>query len=231
MRLTWDSESLTVAFALDLLQTWLLRSRDYPLLISVDAEDLGDALRSGNRVESFLNVILPHASRWENVDLHMPTRPSAFSAVTSPSYVVLARSFWPADFRLPWPRFVTISAAELFPYECLGILRDAHVLVHFAVTLVQTQPGSHAPLPRIPPLSHLELIVLHHSGGRSVGQKLVLDALITHALRHLRISERMLGTTPPTLSALFTRSQKLTVDRVLKCPRLRRTLAFWDIDS
>jgi hypothetical protein len=51
------------------------------------------------------------------------------------------------------------------------------------------------------------LIVLHHSGGRSVGQKLVLDALITHALRHLRISERMLGTTPPTLSALFTRSQ------------------------
>ncbi|KAJ7236920.1 hypothetical protein C8J57DRAFT_1376025 [Mycena rebaudengoi] len=147
MRLTfWHSESLTVA--LDLLQTWLLRSRDYPLSISLDAEDLGDAREKATEWNA--NLHMPHTSlRLLSCDFPILHRlrlgishargdtSAALTKVPRLKHVVLARSFWPADFRLP----------------C------------------------------------------------SVAQKLVLDALTTPALHHLRISERMLGDDAlPTLS-------------------------------
>ncbi|KAJ7250276.1 hypothetical protein C8J57DRAFT_1355165 [Mycena rebaudengoi] len=131
MRLTfWDSESLTVA--LDLLQTWLLRSRDYPLSISLDAEDLGDAREKATEWNA--NLHMPHTSlRLLSCDFPILHRlrlgishargdtSAALTKVPRLKHVVLARSFWPADF-------------QLFPDECLGILQDAHALVHFAAT-------------------------------------------------------------------------------------------------
>ncbi|KAJ7280994.1 hypothetical protein C8J57DRAFT_1300619 [Mycena rebaudengoi] len=84
--------------ALDLLKTWLLRSKDCPLSICLEY----DPYSPNMGVIPFVEAILAHAERWEYINLEMPFNPRVLNLIASGS-----------DFPLPLLRSVTLRHCAL----------------------------------------------------------------------------------------------------------------------
>jgi hypothetical protein len=138
--------------------------------------------------------------------------------------------FDPSQVVLPWSQLTRVSA-EMTPDAAADILRQACTLAKFTCILWSNPGGNAIPVPAgvVPPLIHLESLILLHCGWEKV-QKLLLDALTAPALRHLTISEYELGDKPlSTIAAFLSRSrcslQKLHVT-VANLPRAAYCAAF-----
>jgi hypothetical protein len=134
----------------------------------------------------------------------------------------------PFQVVLPWAQLTSISAQMLEPEVAADILRDATALVEFTCTLMEDDIVPDF----VPPLVHLQSLILRDDGIDSDPQKLLLDALTAPALRHLSISERELGHEPiSTIAAFLSRSdcysslQSLHVSKA-KLPAIVYRLAF-----
>ncbi|KAJ7256953.1 hypothetical protein C8J57DRAFT_1516998 [Mycena rebaudengoi] len=91
----------------------------------------------------------------------------------------------------------------LEPEVAADILRHATALVYFTCTLLDDDIVPDI----VPPLVHLQSLILPHDGNDSGPQKLLLDALTAPALEHLTVSEHELGQEPiSTITAFLSRS-------------------------
>ncbi|KAJ7262478.1 hypothetical protein C8J57DRAFT_453984 [Mycena rebaudengoi] len=138
--------------ALDLLRTWVLRSKDCPLSI---------CLQSSTWLLNvdFIQALIPHSERWEYIDFNLPIGSlrligadfpllrsltlgpthyakeidsldaiSLFSNAPLLTQVALYNTFGPSEIQLPWSQFTSISANFLTSTECTEILQHSAAL-------------------------------------------------------------------------------------------------------
>ncbi|KAJ7279645.1 hypothetical protein C8J57DRAFT_1175486 [Mycena rebaudengoi] len=236
IKLDLDQTPSTHILQLDILSTWLVRSKNSPLSTSMKYARYAKA-----DLAPFIVEITRHAWRWEHIELLLPTddlhligtaefpllRSLTFGAgnyVHEPGLIDIESSFDNAPnltdvtlfegcspFRtaLPWSQLTRLSADLLFSSECAEILRHASALVHFSTNMCDDEDeGALSPLKPLEQLQSLRLGDLKSSPRPT--QRRILDALTTPALRHLQISEQLSavgGDTFSTIAALISRSQ------------------------
>ncbi|KAJ7280967.1 hypothetical protein C8J57DRAFT_1174528 [Mycena rebaudengoi] len=222
--------------ALDLLRAWLLRSKNCPLSISLQfTDDLPDLETD---VIPFVEAVIPHSERWEYIDFRLPIQgfrligsdfPSLHSLTLGPTdyagkidsrdsispfrnapslkHATLSDTFGPSEIQLPWAQLTTISACILYAAECAAILEHATTLVAFRCD--QVCYNTEVPLP-VGPLMCLQSLELGDNNDEGLsGQRVILDALTTPALRQLSISDSYpTESNPiPEVNALILRSR------------------------
>ncbi|KAJ7281023.1 hypothetical protein C8J57DRAFT_108085 [Mycena rebaudengoi] len=219
--------------ALDLLRTWLLRSKN--CLLSISLQFSNDLLDLETSVIPFVEAIIPHSERWEYIDFRLPIQGfrligsdfpslrsltlghagkinsrdsiSPFSNAPSLKDATLSDCFGPSEILLPWSQLTTISACFLYVTECTAILEHATTLVAFRCDQVCYDAAVTLPVGALMCLQSLELGDNDDDGFS--GQRVILDALTTPALRQLSISDRSPTKTNPIphVNALIFRSR------------------------
>ncbi|KAJ7280825.1 hypothetical protein C8J57DRAFT_1563981 [Mycena rebaudengoi] len=211
--------------ALDLLRTWVSRSKNCPLSIS---------LQSSTRLLQidFIQAIISHSERWEHIDLKLPIESlrligadfpllrsltlgpteyaeetdsrvaiSPFSNAPLLKQVVLSNDFGPFEIQLPWSQLTSISTSVQTSTECTEILQHSAALREFRCDELADYPLSSNLLP-VAPLRHLHSLKL----GGGTGHQKVLEVLTTPALQHLTIPDGQFNVIP-NISALILRSR------------------------
>ncbi|KAJ7280820.1 hypothetical protein C8J57DRAFT_1057278, partial [Mycena rebaudengoi] len=209
--------------ALKLLRTWVSRSKDCPLSISLKSSTwLLEA--------DFIEAIIPHSDCWEHIDFKLPIEslrligadfpllrsltlgPSRYARETGSldaislfsnapllKQVALSSHFSPFEIQLPWSQFTSISVYSYSPYQCTKILQHSAALQEFRCDNLQGGGGGNI-LP-VAPLRHMHS--LKFSGG--FGHQKLLEVLTTPALQHLTIPDS-LDDAIPSINALISRS-------------------------
>jgi hypothetical protein len=208
--------------ALDLLRTWLSRSKNRPLSIS---------LKSSMRLleVDFIQAIISHSERWEHIDLKLPIAslrligadfpllrsltlgPTAYAGeddsldTISPfsnapllKHVALTYTFGPAEIQLSWSQLTSISASNLSPAECAKILQHSAALQEFRCDHLENLTRDLLP---VAPLRHLRSLKL----GGGMGHQELLEVFTTPTLQHLMIPD-ILDDAVPNINALILRS-------------------------
>ncbi|KAJ7280780.1 hypothetical protein C8J57DRAFT_1057281, partial [Mycena rebaudengoi] len=209
--------------ALDLLSTWISRSKDCPLSISLQCST--DLLEV-----DFIQAIIPHSERWEYIDFKLPFESlrligadfpllcsltlgptcykraidsldaiSPFSNAPLLTQVALYRTFGPSQIQLPWSQLTSISAEFLSSAECTEILQHSAALREFRCDDLEDDASGNI-LP-VAPLRYLHSLKLRGSTSLQMLQQ----ALTTPALQHLTIPGS-LSDTIPSVTALISRS-------------------------
>ncbi|KAJ7756350.1 hypothetical protein B0H16DRAFT_1315072 [Mycena metata] len=215
---------------LEILKTWLTRSNNSPLSLSLlgacNSALLGD----------FIQAILAHRERWEHVDVVVPpmdahlmrgempllrtltfgpnlyhrgpteASSSLFDHAPLLTDVVLVRNFFADQMRLPWAQLTHLNALCLMEWEVADMLREAPRLISFEVRVAPNpsnrQEGVDVPVHRL-----LRDLILHPLQIRNPGYRQwnVLNRLILPALRRLQVSEAHIAL--GSLKAFILRSQ------------------------
>jgi hypothetical protein len=179
----------------------------------------------------FTATLLSHSLRWEHIRLVIPfhdlrwidgpfpllrdltfkasdysmtglggeTATAHFRDAHQLKSVVLGLVYNPSPLVLPWSQLTCITAEAVCLVYAADILRQATALVDLTCTLYDDDvvPGT------VPPLVHLQSLILHDDEIDPGPQQLLLDVLTTPALRHLTVSERELGDEPISTIATF----------------------------
>ncbi|KAJ7208784.1 hypothetical protein C8J57DRAFT_1257726 [Mycena rebaudengoi] len=99
--------------------------------------------------------------------------------------VVLLKHFNLSHLVLPWSQLTSIITGRITLDMVTDILREATVIRNLKCTLRSTKTA----LRSVPPLFHLQSLVLHDGPNPYYPQKRLLDVLTTPALGHLSVSE------------------------------------------
>ncbi|KAJ7257087.1 hypothetical protein C8J57DRAFT_555592 [Mycena rebaudengoi] len=210
---------------LSILETWLARSKNCPLSLSLQTRSgYCDGAPQLRRLEDTMSA---HSDRLQFLDIDgdglrgpfpllreltvgssvVHTAATVFCDAPSLTTVHFPRASTPSYFELPWSQLTTISVMECELSEVANILRLAVSLVDFRGSLWD-DPLEEIPLE--PPLimMQLESLTLGDQPSNDPGfQKLLLDMLTAPALRHLTVSERELGPDHlSTITSLLSRS-------------------------
>jgi hypothetical protein len=223
----FDEGSTALDAQLDVLTTWLSRSKDCSLSLSFEIEE--DF--TSPKLPHFKAALLSRSADWEHIRLIIPfddllwidglfpllhdltLAPNDYSVAEDATTlfqdapalksVVIGRLFNPSQVVLPWSQLTSIAAELLFTHAAADVLRQAPALVNFICAVW----GNDTPLTAVPPLIHLESLILRDKNRRPYGYTLLFDALTAPALRHLTISERPLDDNPiSTIAAFLSRS-------------------------
>ncbi|KAJ7232900.1 hypothetical protein C8J57DRAFT_1480508 [Mycena rebaudengoi] len=214
------------------LKTWLLRSKRCSLSLALE-KSYSPIFRE---LPHFTDTMRTHSARLEYIKLIVPL--DEFDCLEGPfpllrqlilvpiplaegppaqtlfddapqlRSVVLGRSFNRSHMVLPWSQLTSIAGENIPTGRATEILREATGIVNLRCSLLQEDIGVPIALPALPPLVHLESLILHNAAsGTGNTQKLLLDALTAPALRHLLVSECELGDQPiSTITSLLSRS-------------------------
>ncbi|KAJ7280878.1 hypothetical protein C8J57DRAFT_1711836 [Mycena rebaudengoi] len=194
--------------ALDLLRTWVSRSKDCPLSISLQRS-------SPQWLEvDFIQVIIPHSERWEHIDLKLPIEslrliganfpllrsltlgPSRFEREADPldaislfsnapllKQVALSDYFRSFEIQLPWSQLTSISVSRWSAAGCPEILQRSAALREFCCDYVDVIDSNLLP---VAPLRYLHSLKF----GGGYGHQQLLEAFTTPALQHITIPDR-----------------------------------------
>ncbi|KAJ7491901.1 hypothetical protein FB451DRAFT_1551383 [Mycena latifolia] len=224
---------------LDILNTWLQRSRSCPF--SIPPSTLG-------------TILAPFWSAWRRLSGHSsPIAPGGMSCIYSYTPYFFERSpgessegtfiafasapnlhavniidpFTPSLMTLPWSQLTTLTIKAFFEFEVYRVLKHAAALVYFETTLL-ADPAL-LPLARaedVPPLLYTEVLIL---GGVDLEpnseHSRILQKLTLPALRTLEISLIPARTQRRRLAA----TQEKRVDLLLlalECPASAKPLSF-----
>ncbi|KAJ7641383.1 hypothetical protein FB45DRAFT_900067 [Roridomyces roridus] len=198
--------------SLSLLECWLSRARSRPLSVAVvylnyeenpSPEALIQTLKHSSAHWNDVRLELPFKDlqRLNEIEGHVPllrklligpsdayfagmqglrmTPITAFSNAPSLREVHLVTGF-PFILELPWAQLTKLQATSLSVRECLEILEASPGLVECSLSLRQSFDTDSAA--RIPPLEHLEILVLRQSGFHAD----LLHCLTLPALRELQ---------------------------------------------
>ncbi|KAJ7280810.1 hypothetical protein C8J57DRAFT_1174431 [Mycena rebaudengoi] len=208
--------------ALAILRTWISRSKNCPLSISLQCSTrLLDV--------DFIQAIIPHSERWEHIDFKLPIEslrligadfpllrsltlgPSRYARETGSldaislfsnapllKQVALSNHFGPFEIQLPWSQLTSVSAQCLSSAECIEILQHSAALQEFRCDNLQGDASGNI-LP-VAPLRHLHSLKF---GGGSGHQRL-LEVFTTPTLQHLTILDSQFDAIPH-INALILR--------------------------
>ncbi|KAJ7258927.1 hypothetical protein C8J57DRAFT_524224 [Mycena rebaudengoi] len=213
-----------VAAQLNVLTTWLSRSTNCSLSLSFETD------YTSPKLPDFTAALISQSERWEHIRLVIPcldldglrwlNRPFPllrelnfgsnhycatentiilFHGAPQLKSVVLSVMVNGPRVVLPWSQLTSIDVVRIKPAAAADILRQATAVVKFACTLWMDTavPGA------VPPLIHLESLILRDDHCPPRTEKLLLDALTAPVLRHLTISEYELGEEPLSTIATF----------------------------
>ncbi|KAJ6562539.1 hypothetical protein B0H19DRAFT_1144905 [Mycena capillaripes] len=220
--ITKRDDSETLSRKLELLETWLKRSRNCRLSLVLKCLGYETPLPI---MTQFLQVAVVHCQRWEHVNalvafehLHViqGRMPLLRELIIGPSMfphgqpdplesIVLTRFFLKSVMTLPWSQLTHLTAHCVYEHECTAILRDATRLVVCTFDVCGSDDGIDVG-PPVP--VHANLRVLHlvvDSDDIDVQLWMVLGYLTLPALRTLQVSESCM--TSDALAAFITRSQ------------------------
>jgi hypothetical protein len=212
---------------LNVLTTWLSRSKNCPLSLSFEME----RHLVSPKLPRFMAALISQSECWEHIILTIPfndlrwlDRPfpllrdltfgptddfatedtiMVFGDAPQLRSVDLGVMFDPSRVVLPWSQLTSIAAVKIEPALVADILQQATALVKFACTLWV----DNTVLGAVPLLIHLESLILRACDWPRT-QKLLLDALTAPALRHLTVAEFELGDEPlSTITAFLSRSR------------------------
>ncbi|KAJ7042966.1 hypothetical protein C8F04DRAFT_1075526 [Mycena alexandri] len=215
---------------LEILKTWLTRSSNCPLSLSLSGASYAPLLGD------FIEAILAHRARWEHVDVLVPPKAahlmrgempllrsltfgpilhyrgptgascSLFDHAPLLTDVVLGGNFFTNQMRFPWAQLTHLNALCLIEWECADVLREAPRLVSFEVR-VAPNPSNRGEDVDVPVHLLLRDLILRplefHSSGYQ--QWNVLDRLTLPALCKLQVSEAHV--TLRSLKAFMLRSR------------------------
>ncbi|KAJ7042877.1 hypothetical protein C8F04DRAFT_1075092 [Mycena alexandri] len=218
---------------LEILKTWLTRSRNCPLSLSLSGASHSLLL------SDFLDAIASHCRRWEHLDAlvhmedinlmqsempllrHLRFGPNAFCPrVSEPPTlfarapllrtVVLTDNFLIGRMRLPWAQLTHLYAECLYESECLEMVREATHLVSFTAGIVplkypDPEENSAGAGFTVPVHRHLRDLILHSLRPQYEWKWKILDRLTLPALCRLQIPEAR--TTLESLKGFVSRSQ------------------------
>ncbi|KAJ7756259.1 hypothetical protein B0H16DRAFT_696271 [Mycena metata] len=223
--LEWSDEEEGRQF--EVLTTWLARSRDCPLSLSLSGAS------HSHLMPDLLQAIWPHRERWEYLDVlinmqdihlmqgDMPLLrhitfgpdgfyprgikppPTLFERAPSLRSVVLGVNFLVDCLRLPWANLTHLEAQCLYEHECTDVLRDATNLVSCKLNVIQDELAEDAGS-AVPVHLHLRDLVLCPKNP-NVWLWEILDDLTLPALRRLQIAQPY--TPLESLQGLLLRSQ------------------------
>ncbi|KAJ7756282.1 hypothetical protein B0H16DRAFT_1539243 [Mycena metata] len=211
---------------LEILKTWLTRSRNCPLSLSLSGSSQSLLL------SDFLDAIASHCGRWEHLDVliamkdvefmqgEMPLLrelkfgpnglprgieepPTLFAHAPLLRTVVLSDDFLVERMRLPWAQLTHLYAGCLYEWECLEIVREATHLVSFTANIIrqsEAQPGQNSIHLHLRDLLLLPLRLYDAEWWWEI-----LDYLTLPALRKLQIPE--VHTPLTSLQTFISRSQ------------------------
>ncbi|KAJ7257086.1 hypothetical protein C8J57DRAFT_1235361 [Mycena rebaudengoi] len=221
LRLDFD---LLVDAQLSILDTWLARSKNCPLSVSIQTQSrYADGSSQLCRLKDIMSA---HSDRlqfldidWDGIRGPLPllreltvgssvgqSAATAFCDAPSLTIVRFSSRSIPSYFELPWSQLTTIFVMVCELSEVTHILRSAVSLVEFRGSLWD----GHNPRQQIPPLimMQLESLTLNDLSNGPGTQKSLLNGLTTPALRHLTVSERELGHDHlSTITSLLSRSR------------------------
>ncbi|KAJ7780017.1 hypothetical protein B0H16DRAFT_1500394 [Mycena metata] len=222
---------------LNLLDTWLSRSGDCSLSISLHYI-LHPAFNSESSptVSQFFDAIVRHASRWEYLDLHMPFEDLSSIQGDMPRLrdltfgpCELPKNDDPTVFQLfdCSPQLTKVVLTECFvplvihlPWSQIthleGLCLYAHEcgeLLSAATNLVHCIMalcgGSDVPIPPIPPHLHIRTLILHVAEETHIYLDVLLNRITLPALCTLRFTEHAVSESGPLTAVghLLSRSQ------------------------
>ncbi|KAJ7434095.1 hypothetical protein B0H11DRAFT_740370 [Mycena galericulata] len=199
-------------------QTWLARSRDLSLSISLDTgSEYMESPFQPEQLTPFVDELASHSLRWRGIQLFMPVVnlglkqrqfPLLYTLVLGPpdgedgddDEAIILLDYAPLlqplslshDFD-PDLYILPWSQITTLSVTMLSAYECARILAKTASLMHFTASldDDDEPLSSVTPLLHLQELVLRESAtAPSLNQQLFLDKLTTPALRHLRISER-----------------------------------------
>ncbi|KAJ7225000.1 hypothetical protein C8J57DRAFT_1731232 [Mycena rebaudengoi] len=218
----------------DLLQTWLARSKNCPLSLSVQI--CADSYDYCLSLCQLTDTILMHSARLEYANLLVPFYGLHWAAMQGPFpslrdltlgasdfkepkaavtafcdaptlTTVHLLNFYPSQVELPWSQLTTISVEDWETSQVAHILRNAVSLVNFSGDVWDT--GDDVEI--MSPLLHLQSLILsEQEGSWGLAIRKLLGALTAPALRHLTISSPTLEPLSfDHITSFITRSQCL----------------------
>ncbi|KAJ7653672.1 hypothetical protein DFH06DRAFT_1204431 [Mycena polygramma] len=212
IKLSGRSEPMPFERQKQIADTWLRRASACPISVVIDRID-GRACPE---------IFVPHRARWQYLKLYLMGLPSAtiegpmpqlrhldfaINTITPFSFLdapllrsVILNHIAVPRISLPWAQLTSLTLYDMFPRECMSLLRQTPNLIHFKVHL--WEEGSSVNRDHLGPaitLSHLESLALHPTEDIVAG---FLHALIVPALRRLHIPESFFGSEP--LNSLTT---------------------------
>ncbi|KAJ7257093.1 hypothetical protein C8J57DRAFT_1517138 [Mycena rebaudengoi] len=173
---------------LNILAAWLARSKNCSLSLSVQTESHGSYNKNGSsRLRRLRDTISAHSGRLEYLTLVIDFRDLRWDGMHDPFPLLRER----------------VSRRRV-----ATILQHAVSLVEFRCSLSAGRDDIEFP-DQIPPLMHFKSLTLDHEVANIPGtQKLLLDALTTPSIRHLRVSEDELDSDPfATITSALSRSK------------------------
>ncbi|KAJ7620664.1 hypothetical protein B0H17DRAFT_1113604 [Mycena rosella] len=212
---------------LEHLKTWLARSGDCPLAISI--------IGNGSKQSLLLQAALLHCRRWEHIEIcvsfeafgviqgdmpllrHLRFGPTELPSELAPALtlfdrapqlksVILTGCFLPSILHLPWAQLTHLDGECLYEYECTEVFGQATNLVRCTIG-VCSSAEPYTPLPVAHVLPHLRHLILFATDGDAC-LMMILDNVTLPALRTLRVAEPSLDTKPlDSLSTFISRSQ------------------------
>ncbi|KAJ7487356.1 hypothetical protein B0H11DRAFT_1116728 [Mycena galericulata] len=221
-----------------LLETWLSRSGDCPLSLSLcyRPSDTHPTIL----LAQFVRAVVLRCQRWEHIELQMPLEhlhliqgdmpllrhltfgPSdlppdgdprsltLFDRAPQLTDVTLTECFVPEVVHLPWAQITRLEGRCLYERECSEILTHTNQLIHCSLTLCDSSELDirMSALPILPHLRHLDLGTIEFS---SSGVKLLLEILTLPALQTLKIWEPALGADPVGDLKMFVSRSRCTL--------------------
>ncbi|KAJ7113035.1 hypothetical protein C8R44DRAFT_882069 [Mycena epipterygia] len=211
-----------------LLQTWLKRSKDCPLSITLGSHQ---STYDPEDTREFLEAIVRHSARWADMTLVLPYEnlhlivgdmpclrrvifgpdndmlPSAvplvvFDRAPKLRHVILSTCFIPFAIILPWSQITTLEAC-LYDSEALEVLRHTAKLECLSLALPIRNELTECTM--VLQLLHLTFLSIrpHPEFQLCYAANHLFDSLTMPALQILQLDERVLGIEPTESMSSF----------------------------
>ncbi|KAJ6554281.1 hypothetical protein B0H19DRAFT_144317 [Mycena capillaripes] len=188
-----------------IIDIWLNRSRSCPLFIHIE---------NNHAWTELFSVFLPLLSRWEYLKLHCVLLHPVVAALpllrhldlSGDDYTTFAfhdvpllctavlNNFAMEVITLPWAQLTSLTLRDVYPFECLPILKQTSNLVHCELCLwIDELSPTDINAPDIM-LPCLESLTFRNPDGRRLSDFLAI--IVVPALLSLRVPERLLGSDP-----------------------------------
>ncbi|KAJ7672491.1 hypothetical protein DFH06DRAFT_1467925 [Mycena polygramma] len=240
----WRAISLSLLFDdrglkrnLNILETWLKRSRSYPVSIRLEGPQPVRHERGVHslKLEPFIEAIIAQSARLQYLKIKLPLNDiPRFKHLNVPllrSFSIGSDSLWDPSIEapqlrkvvldrfhnvfaalIPWTQLTTLRIQDLLPHEFMDILHRTVNLVHCRFTIFTSQHHGDADHidPRPLTLLHLETLILMMDGWVNDDSALPgwFGLTTFPSLRKLQVSAGLLHPDPiSTLRALISRSR------------------------
>ncbi|KAJ7510957.1 hypothetical protein B0H11DRAFT_2183669 [Mycena galericulata] len=230
--ISFEDDELEPQILNPLVESWLTRSVCSPLSIQIPEDSPFNS--DLDSLSLFIDAIIPHRARWENLEAHIYDSDLRLIAGAMPLLRTLSLTLEPETgdtiprlleapslrtatlndaavpaIVLPWAQLTSLTLQAVQPRECAPILRQTTNLIHCELILLLEDGGN---LPDIKLLSLQSLVLIKcDPTERPID---LLSIFVLPSLHTLEIQETFLGSDPVRALASFISNSRCTLREV-----------------